>query len=73
MKKRKKGYLPLLVLTILFTLAAVVTVIPQASASKECFLGYKAHCTFTPIGTLICVIVAGVTCSIRKRKFVEKD
>ena len=72
MKKRKKGYVLLLVLTILLTLAAISTVIPQPSASKECFLGYKAHCTFTPIGTLICIIAAGIICSIRKRKFVEK-
>lgn len=32
---------------------AIVTAIPESSASKDCLLGYRAHCTFTPISTLI--------------------
>ncbi|HCL00738.1 MAG TPA: hypothetical protein DHW42_11620 [Candidatus Marinimicrobia bacterium] len=75
MKHRKKGYSYLIALTIIFILAAISTLIPQTSASKACMLGYYAHCTWTPISTIICVLLAGVTCSIRKRKFttIVKD
>ena len=73
MKKRKKGYGILLALTILFTLASISTLMPQASASKACFLGYKAHCTFTPISTVICVLLAGLACALRKRKFTAES
>lgn len=69
MKQRQKGYAYLMVLTILFTLAALSTLIPQSSASKVCLLGYQAHCSFTPISTLICILLAGLGCVIRKRKF----
>ena len=68
MKYRKKGYGWLLILTIIFTSAAISTLYPQASASKACMLGYYAHCTFTPFSTIICILLAGITCSIRKRK-----
>ncbi|MCD4833993.1 MAG: hypothetical protein K8R31_09375 [Bacteroidales bacterium] len=71
MKIRKKGYWLLFILTIVFTLAALSTVIPSESASKLCMIGYKAHCTYTPISTIICIIPAGVTCFIRKRFFVS--
>jgi hypothetical protein len=73
MATRKKGYRPLLAVTVLLTLAAVSTIIPSSSASKECLLGYKAHCTFTPIGTIICLAAAGIVCTIRKRFFTERD
>ncbi len=67
MKEKKRGYLPLLVLTILFALLAVSTLVPQISASKECYLGYRAHCTFAPISTLICAAISGLICMVRKR------
>ena len=72
MKKRKKGYTFLLILTILFTLAAVLTIVPLPSAGKESFLNYKALCPFTPISTLILIVLAGVICLLRKRKLTEK-
>ncbi|MDZ7314689.1 MAG: hypothetical protein ONB24_01055 [candidate division KSB1 bacterium] len=68
-KVRKKGYGVLLSLTILSTLAGLSTLLPQASASKPCLLGYSAHCTFTPISTLICFALAAVTCTLRKKHF----
>ena len=70
MKHRKKGYGKLMILTILFTLAAISTVLPQASATKVCLLGYYAHCSFTPVSTVICLLLAALTCIIRKRKYV---
>jgi len=72
MKKRKKGYWFLFGLTILVTLAAISTLIPVASASKECMLGYKAHCTFTPMSTVILIVGGGVICVTRKRRFTEE-
>ena len=71
MKIRKKGYWLLFILTLVFTLAALSTIIPSESASKLCLIGYKAHCTYTPISTIICIIPAGVTCFIRKRFFLS--
>ncbi len=37
---------------------AVLTAIPDSSASKDCLLGYKAHCSFTPISTVLLIMVA---------------
>lgn len=71
MKTKKKGYKPLILLTILLTLSAVNTLIPAAEASKPSFLGYKAHCSFTPISTILCLLGAGAVCMIRSRKFTE--
>ena len=71
MKIRKKGYWLLFILTIVFTVAALSTVMTSERASKLCLIGYNAHCTFTPISTLICIIPAGLVCFIRKRFFVS--
>ncbi|MFX0162668.1 MAG: hypothetical protein ACFE68_04930 [Candidatus Hodarchaeota archaeon] len=51
-------FLILLAALIAAAVAAVITVIPDSSASKECRLGYKAHCSFTPISTIILIIMA---------------
>jgi hypothetical protein len=37
---------------------AIATVIPNANASKECHLGYRAYCSFTPLSTIISVVGA---------------
>jgi len=70
MKKRKKGYKILIVLTIIFTISALSTIIPYEHANKLSMLGYKAHCSFTPISTIICIVLAGLSCFFRKRFFV---
>ncbi|HSH52857.1 MAG TPA: hypothetical protein VK982_14115 [Bacteroidales bacterium] len=69
-KVRKKGYGLLMGLTIFFTLCTISTLIPVEQASKVCMLGYKAHCSFTPISTLLCAIPAAIVCSVRRRFFV---
>ena len=73
MKKKKKGYGMWFVVTIIFSLATLSSLIPQASASKACYLGYYAHCTFTPISTVLCLIIAGFACVIRKKKFIADE
>jgi polyferredoxin len=45
---------------IVFVVLGVTTLIP-APASKPSLLGYYAHCSFTPISTVICWVIAGVT------------
>lgn len=71
MKIRKKGYWWLFSATVFFALMAITTLLPDASASKVCMIGYKAHCSFTPVSTLLCIIPAGLICFIRKRFFVS--
>jgi len=44
-------------LIVLAVVAGFSTLIPM-DASKECFLGYEAHCTFTPVSTGICIGLA---------------
>jgi len=39
-------------------IAAVTTVVP-VPASRPCLLGYYAHCSLTPVSTLICLAIAG--------------
>jgi hypothetical protein len=72
-KTRKPGYGWLLALTIILTLAALSTLVPQASASRACMLGYKAHCTFTPVSTIICAAHAGAVCKLRKAFFTASE
>ncbi len=52
---QRKGNLIHRLFAILFLVSAVLTVLPNAAASKECRLGYKAVCSFTPFGTLILI------------------
>ena len=46
------------VVIFILSVAAVKTVIPNDEASKPCMIGYKAACSFTPISTIILVLVA---------------
>jgi len=41
-----------------FVVLGIWTLIP-APASKLCLLGYYAHCSFAPISTIVCWIIAG--------------
>jgi len=45
----------------------ISTLIP-APASKPSLLGYYAHCSFTPISTIILWIIAGIIYWLGKRK-----
>lgn len=73
MRQKKKGYGLWLIITIIFSLATLSSLVPQASASKACYLGYYAHCTFTPISTVICLLIAGFACVIRKKKYTVEE
>ena len=56
--RKSKLVTVIVVLAIIFGLiyAAVLTVKPSVKASQDCFLGYKAHCSFTPVSTIICLL-----------------
>lgn len=60
-------YGALLGLSGLFTLAAILTLVPNPGARWENVLGYRSLCTFAPIATAICAFLAGATCVIRAR------
>jgi hypothetical protein len=51
---------------VIFTILGISTLIP-APASKPSLLGYYAHCSFAPISTIICWIIAGAIYWLGKR------
>jgi hypothetical protein len=70
MKKNSGAiYIGLLGLSLLFAVAALVTLIPRAGASWPNIIGYKSVCTFAPMATAVCGLFAGITCVIRARLF----
>lgn len=70
-RKKKPGYYTLLALTVLLALGAVLTIIPVSYAYTECMLGYKAHCTLTPISTILCIVAAVLTYAVGQRLRTE--
>ena len=66
MKKFIKFILKLFILIVLLAgaiasaILTVWTIIPDSSTSKESMLGYKSHCSFTPISTIILILIAMV-------------
>ena len=47
-----------LIFTIVHFVMAILTLLPTASASKVSMLGYKALCSFSPIGTIILITLS---------------
>lgn len=70
-RKKKPGYYTLLALAVLLALGAVLTIIPVSYAYTECMLGYKAHCTLTPISTILCIVAAVLTYVVGQRLCTE--
>jgi hypothetical protein len=70
-RKKKPGYYTLVALTVLMVLGAVLTIVPISYAYKECLLGYRAHCTLTPVSTILCIILAAITYVVAQRSFTE--
>jgi hypothetical protein len=61
------AYPPLLVLSGLFTLGAILTLIPNPGASWPNILGYSSLCTFAPGATFACALLAAICCTVRAR------
>jgi len=53
--------------TAVALLLGLWTLVP-AKASKPCFLGYYAHCSWTPWSTVICLTIAGVLYWMGRRR-----
>jgi len=51
----------------IFIVLGISTLIP-APASKPSLLGYYAHCSFAPISTIICWMIAGAIYWLGKRR-----
>jgi hypothetical protein len=66
-KNQPLAYKALLGLSLLFSLAAVLTLVPYPDARWPNVLGYKSLCPFAPAATAGCGLLAGVTCLIRSR------
>jgi hypothetical protein len=64
------GYWILLVLSLLITIAGIATLIPYEGASKVNMIGYRSHCTFAPVSSILCFILGGINCRIRKKLYV---
>ena len=52
----------------------IMTLIPDA-ASKQCYLGYYAHCSFTPFSTLILFTMAivGTIMLVKLIKYIKRE
>ena len=55
-----------LIFTFIYFILVVLTLIPRAAASKECIIGYKALCSFTPISTVILLVLGGLHIFLHK-------
>ncbi len=64
----KKPFQFLFFMIYVFLIAAIITLIPNPNASKDCLLHFHAVCSFTPISTLICIACAVILFIMRKRK-----
>jgi hypothetical protein len=58
-------------LVAIFIVLGISTLIP-APASKPNLLGYRSHCSFTPVSTIICWVIAGACYWLGKRKAAKK-
>jgi hypothetical protein len=70
-RKKKPGYYTLLATAVILVLGAVLTILPMSYAYRACLLGYKAHCTTTPISTILCAVAGAITFALTNRFFTE--
>jgi hypothetical protein len=61
------AYATLIGLSALFTVAAILTLVPWPLAPWPNVLGYKSLCPFAPGATFACAILAALACTIRAR------
>jgi uncharacterized protein with FMN-binding domain len=71
-ERQPAAYYALLGVTVVFTVLAVVTLLPSPGASKPNVLGYRSICSFAPAASALCGLLAGVTCTIRNRLVSRK-
>ena len=64
-----RSYAALLLLSGLFTLAAILTLIPRTGAPWPNAMGYRSLCSFAPVSTVLCALLAAATCTLRAHLF----
>ncbi len=70
-KQKKPGYWTSLAFTIMMAIGALLTVLPVSTAYKGNLLDYRSFCTFVPVSTAACVLIAGINCIVRRRLFTR--
>ena len=65
-QENKKGGMGYLIISILCFIGAIITFLPYKNIDDECMLGYKALCAFTPISSLILIVVGIFLLYLRK-------
>ncbi|RLF00136.1 MAG: hypothetical protein DRJ59_07420 [Thermoprotei archaeon] len=53
---------------VLIAIVLGISTLVPAPAGKSCLLGYYAHCPFTPINTVTCLVIAGLIYWLGKRR-----
>lgn len=71
-KNESAAYWTLLGVSLAFSILAVVTLLPNPGASKPNVLGYRSVCSFAPAAAALCGVLAGITCTIRNRRFSRR-
>lgn len=66
-----RAYSALLALSGLFALAALLTLVPNPTAHWPNAVGYRSLCTFAPVSTAVCALLAAATCTVRARFFKQ--
>ena len=66
-ERQPAAYYALIGLSLAFSVLAVITLLPNPSASKPNVLGYRSVCTYAPAATALCGLAAGITCILRNR------
>lgn len=64
-----RTYSALLAVSGLFALAALLTLVPNPSAHWPNAVGYRSLCTFAPVSTALCALLAAAACTVRSRLF----
>jgi hypothetical protein len=62
-----KGGMGYLIISIICFIGAIITFLPYKNIDDECMLGYKALCAFTPVSSLILIVVGIFLLFIRKK------
>ncbi|MFA5404839.1 MAG: hypothetical protein WC358_07895 [Ignavibacteria bacterium] len=52
---------------IISFIAAIITFFPFKNIDDECMLGYKAICAFTPVSSLVLIVIGILFLVIRSR------
>ena len=71
-RNESAAYWSLLALSLAFSILALVTLLPNPGAAKPNVLGYRSICSFAPAATALCGVLAGITCTVRNRRFSRR-